>query len=481
MASQGPQAAGAPAFAIRTPLPRLPRSVVAAAAVGLATALGALLAYDAVIGIAVLAGLAYAAIALVNLPLAIALWLPTAFLNALPGIDAASHAGSAVIALAWFGTLYGRRERAVPGLRGQQWALALFVVWLAVSIIWSKDASAASTALLPWGAAALFFIVLVTLDLDRRQVRLLLGAFIAGVVISVLVGMVGGLSPQNELSAITEEEGRLSGGEGDPNYLAAGIVPAIVLAAGLAGGARRFLPRLALLAAAGILTVGLASTQSRGGLLAAVVGTVLALIVAKHGRAWVVALVALVIGVGAVWFASTPDAWERVTSTADAGNGRGSLWRVAGRIFSDHPIVGVGLDNYQRHAPEYTRGGGRLEFVNFIAEKPHVVHNTYLQLLVETGIVGLALFLAILAASLRAAVRAARRFEELGDLELATISRTVLVAMVAGLTASFFISNGPDFQLWALLALGPVLLALAASSTATGARPRLAAGRAGAR
>ena len=477
MAIQGSQAAGPPAFVARAPMPRIPPWLVAATAVGLAVGVGVLLAYNAVIGIAVLAGVAYAAIALVNLPLAIALWLPTAFLNALPGLDAASHAGSAVIALAWFGTLYGQRERVVPGLRGQQWALALFVVWLAVSIIWSEDPSAAATALLPWGVAALFFIVLVTTDLDRRQIRLLLGAYIAGVVISILVGMAGGLAPQNGLSAITAEEGRLGGGEGDPNYLAAGIVPAIALAAGLAGGSRRFLPRLGLLAAALVLTLGLGATESRGGLLAAIVGIVLALVVAKHGRAYVVVLVAAVVGVGAVWFAGTPDAWDRVTSTADSGNGRGSLWRVAGRMFKDHPVIGVGLDNYQVHAPNYTRESGQLEFVNFIAEKPHVVHNVYLQVLVETGIVGLALFLSIVGASLRAAIRAARRFEELGDTEGAAISRAVLVATVAGLTASFFISNGPDVQLWALLALGPVILALAASTGASGARRRSAPGR----
>ena len=33
--------------------------------------------------------------------------------------------------------------------------------------------------------------------------------------------------------------------------------------------------------------------------------------------------------------------------------------------------------------------------------------------------------------------------------------------MIAGLTASFFLSNGTEFQLWALLAFGPALMGAA--------------------
>jgi O-antigen ligase len=183
-------------------------------------------------------------------------------------------------------------------------------------------------------------------------------------------------------------------------------------------------------------------------------------IVAKRGRAVVVAFIAIVIGVVAIWFVSTPDAWDRVTNTADSGNGRSSLWVVGGRIFSDHPIVGVGLENYREYAPRYVSGPGQLTFVNFIAERPHVVHNVYLQTMVEVGLIGLALFLAIIVGSLAAAIRAARRFESRGDHESAALSRSVFVALLAALVASFFISNGSGFQIWVLLAFGPMLLRL---------------------
>jgi O-antigen ligase len=105
-------------------------------------------------------------------------------------------------------------------------------------------------------------------------------------------------------------------------------------------------------------------------------------------------------------------------------------------------------------------GPGELTFVNFIAERPHVVHNVYLQTLVEVGLIGLGLFLAVIVASLAAAMRAARRFEARGDFVMSAFARSVFVALLAALVASFFISNGNGFQIWVLLAFGPMLLRL---------------------
>ena len=445
----------------RVSLPYLPTTVVAGGAALVAAAVGVLLASDPAMGAALLVALCYLPVALINLPVGIALWLPTTFLNDLPGVDVASHAGGAVIALAWLGTLRARERPWAPGLRAQQWTLAAFVIWLGLSIAWSERPDFAATELFAWAAAAILFVVLITSELEPRQVRMLIAAYIAGVTVSVLIGLIGGIHPQTGLSAITEQEGRLQGGAGDPNYLAAGIVPAIAMAAGLASSLRSTRPRILLAAAVVLMVIGLAATESRGGMLAGVVATLVALGVARRGRAYVVVFIALAIGVGSAWFVATPDAWNRVTNTADAGNGRGSLWRVGGRVLDDHPLVGVGLNNFEVYAPRYVRQAGQLDYVAFIAERPHVVHNLYLQMLIETGFLGLGLFLAVAVASLRACLRAARRFERDGDPGSAALARSVFAAVIAGLTASFFLSNGTEFQLWALLAFGPALMGAA--------------------
>jgi putative inorganic carbon (hco3(-)) transporter len=443
------------------PLPQLSPNTIVGVTLAACIGVGVLMAYDFKLGIGLLVGLCYLPLVLVNLPLGIAIWVPTTFLTGLPGFDTASHAAGLVIALAWLGTLRSHaieQNRQVP--RGLLLLVAVFIIWLALSMLWAEKPGMSLTALQPWVACALMFTVLMTLDLSPAQIRMIAYSFIVGVTFSVAIGLIGGVKPPTETSAV-RDDGRLRGGLDDPNYLAAGIVPSIVMAAGLVPGVRNRAGRFALAGMAVILLLGLAATESRGGLMAAVVATGLSVIVAKRSRAVVVALIAIAIGCVAIFFASTPDAWKRVTHTADKGNGRSSLWVVGGRIWKDHPVAGVGLDNYRVYAPRYVSGPGELTFVNFIAERPHVVHNVYLQTMVEVGLVGLGLFLALIASSLAAAIRAARRFEARGDFESAALSRAVFVGVIAALVASFFISNGSGFQIWVLLAFGPMLLRLA--------------------
>jgi hypothetical protein len=59
---------------------------------------------------------------------------------------------------------------------------------------------------------------------------------------------------------------------------------------------------------------------------------------------------------------------------------------------------------------------------------------------------------------LRAGQRAARLFDARGDPRFADVARTVIVAIVAILAASLFLSIGHDKRLWVLLAIAPGML-----------------------
>jgi O-antigen ligase len=185
-------------------------------------------------------------------------------------------------------------------------------------------------------------------------------------------------------------------------------------------------------------------------------------------RLYAIAVTTVVLGAGALWFAAYPGAWERLTSFDDGGNGRSDLWQVASRMAEDHPLAGVGLGDFTVRSAEYVREPGSLEFVRLIAERPHAVHNMYLQLQAELGILGLGLFLAVVVACMAASWRAASLLDAAGDSATAVIARAVLLAQFAMLVAGLFISYSTDERLWVLLALGPALLAVAT-------RPRLAA------
>jgi O-antigen ligase len=448
-------------------LPRVgPTPVIAAAGLGAAVIIGLLTAHRVPLGMGVLIGLLYAPLVLLNFRVGLALFVGLVFIRFLPALSVGPNAAGILVLVGWIGTV--AEHRAILREFAQRFqrlltALVVLLGWVSLSALWATTASYTTSMLLTWVEVTLLFLIVATTPRSRRTVELLIWAFVGGAVLSVMVGLAtSGLhSSASAIDTATQGEGRLSGGQGDPNFLAAGLVPAIALAAGLTGTTRNVLARWSLLVAGALLTVGLAATESRGGLVAATAMLIAAVIFYKRRRAQVLLFFAVAVSIGAVWFTTSPDAWHRVTNFNGGGNGRSDLWKVAWQAGQDHPILGVGLNNFRVVSPKYVRKPGTLHFVDLIAEKPHVVHNTYLQMFTETGIVGLGLFLFFVGACVRSAAKAAKRFDELGERALAGVARAVLVGTLGMLTAAFFISTAGDFRLWILLAFSPALLALA--------------------
>jgi O-antigen ligase len=147
---------------------------------------------------------------------------------------------------------------------------------------------------------------------------------------------------------------------------------------------------------------------------------------------------------------------------------------------SEHPLTGVGLGNFEVRALDYVRRPGALPYVGAVIERPHAVHNAYLQALAETGAIGLALLVAFVLGALGAPLHAARRFKALGDRRLAQLSVSLLIGNIGLMTAAIFLSIGADRTVWFLLGLGPVLLGIAYGADRAASRP-LATGHSGGR
>jgi O-antigen ligase len=407
------------------------------------------------LGLAVLAGLTFGPLAFMNLPLAIVLWLPTVSLIAVTALGFGPNLAALTIVFAWLGAAAGRRSRIPAMIAEHRFVLlsvAALVLWTMLSLSWAEVPRIGTFEFFGWLGAGVLVLVVTTTLTNGSYLRLAIGAVVAGTVVSVAIGLFGG--------AVQAESDRLVGGSGDPNFLAAGIVPAIMLSLGLAASSTRILVRVATAVSIAVLTIGLVTTGSRGGFIAAAVALIAALVLAKRQRVMVTCFVFLTVGIGVASISVDPGAWERITDFSES-TGREELWSVAWQMFQDNPIIGVGLQGFPDHASEYVRALGSLEFSEFLVEQPKVVHNTYLEVLVETGLVGLVLLLVAIGACVRNAWLAARDFEAQGDLRMATLSRGVLAAMLAMLTADFFVSAATDRRLWVLLALGPALRACA--------------------
>jgi O-antigen ligase len=451
------------------PLPLLPSSPapIATAALVAAIVVGTLLARDPKLGLGLMIAMAYVPLVMLNLPLGIVLWVVLTFIQGLSVVSVAPNVTAILIGLAWLGTVRSRRDWAAEVYQRHRKLLMtglLFVVWAMLSALWARDPD------LVWAGefwqlpvALAIFAVLIGSFPSRRWVVWLAAAFVAGATLSVLIGLVSdGLNPSGDaLASAAEAEGRLQGANGDPNYLAAGCVPALALAAALIGITRNAMVKWGLTAVMAVLVAGLAASESRGGFLAAIVAVAVAVVVNKRHRAKVIAVIAVVASLTAMYFAAYPNTFERVTQVDGGGNGRTDLWFFATEMTKDHPLAGTGLNNYPLVAKDYVHEPGARDFSFLITETPHVAHSVYLQLLAELGVIGLALFLVFVAGCLRAALVAARRFDDLGEFPMAGLARAAFVAMTGMLAASVFISNLTDRRMWILFAFGPILLALA--------------------
>jgi O-antigen ligase len=455
----------------------VPRALIVAIALAGSVAAGSAMAQSARLGAAVAVALCYATLVLLDLRLGVVLWIPTVSLIAVAALDVGPNLAGCLILFAWFGA-FAARDSDIPAIvvehRRFLIAAAAIAAWALLSMAWTFRPRLGSDIFFGWIATVAIALVISTTLTDRRSLRWAATAFVVGAVISVAVGLVGGAvhAPADGTAAAAA---RVVGGSGDPNFLAAGIVPAIVLAFALAAGTRHPVARVAVLPVAAFLTVGLIASQSRGGLVAALVAALAALVLAKRRRGWVAMGLLWVAGAAAAWYVADPVAWERL-SDFNESSGRGELWNVAWRMWQDHPVAGVGLQGFLDASGDYARALGPLKYAEFITEQPHVVHNSVLELLAETGIVGLGLFLAVVAISLSCAHQAARRFEQIADAAMVSLSKAVIVSVLASLTAAMFISSETDRRIWVLLALGPALLAAARraerASVVAGSRAR---------
>jgi O-antigen ligase len=136
-----------------------------------------------------------------------------------------------------------------------------------------------------------------------------------------------------------------------------------------------------------------------------------------------------------------------------------------------HPLDGVGAGNFQVSSKHYVLQPGSLARSDEIFIGNKVTHNTYLQTAAELGLIGLALFLGVIAFSFWCLVGAAQRFRRARDIPSEALARSLIVAMVGLLAADFFISEMFSKQLWLMLGIGPALLAIAKRTEAAAKSP----------
>ena len=427
---------------------------VAAVGVGLLAGAQPRLALLAVIGAAV------AALVLWNLPVGLCVFVFVAHMEALPRLGGAVSLAKVVgllLVCSWLLSVavhpplrtYLRRVRS-----GEAALLIAFVVWLMMTLLWADNLAAGESAIPRYVLNVALFPIVASAIRQRRQLLAFLMIMVAGAVMSAAYGIL----------FRDETEGRLSGAGLNANALGLLLIFGAVLATFLAC-TRLLRPGTRLLAAIAALFCSYAMlvTLSRGALVGAAAALLAAVLFAGPGRrARVAAFAVIVAGSAILYFVAFAPAAarERVTNPGD-GSGRVEIWDVGWRMVKANPVAGVGVGNFNTSAVNYLLQPGVIRRSEVIVDDQKVTHNVYLQILSETGAIGLALYVGILGFCLGCALAAARRFERDGQREMGLLARGVLIALIGVLSASFFSSQVFLKPTWLMLALCPALLALA--------------------
>jgi O-antigen ligase len=164
--------------------------------------------------------------------------------------------------------------------------------------------------------------------------------------------------------------------------------------------------------------------------------------------------------------------WSGRAHSGEGDEPRLTIWQLGWNVFRESPIVGVGASNFGVIASKITPFDASRNMGADPAQLYSLaLHNAYLQILAEEGIVGIALWLTMIVAFFRRMRRlraedAGRRWiaQGGGDVDLRAISLGLEGAMVGYLGSAFFYNQLYIHWFWSLLVMSWVLVGLTDST-----------------
>jgi O-antigen ligase len=257
---------------------------------------------------------------------------------------------------------------------------------------------------------------------------------------------------------------------GDENDLAFALNTAIGVGFFLFLETREFKRKLWIAAMLGLMVATVVVSFSRGGLLGLAAVTAYTFVTAKNARKTILALA--LIGAVAV-LATASDEWKAEMGTIktasaaeDTGGMRLYFWGIGWKMFKDHPITGVGSDNFGHVAPRY-HDPERYRTNMW----RRVAHSLYITLMAEQGLVGIFIYCGMFLAFRRGYRRLQERYDDDPDDEnkrtAAMLSCGLAAGVVGSLATGAFLSVLYYPPVWVLMAMMGSLADLADADAET--------------
>jgi O-antigen ligase len=349
--------------------------------------------------------------------------------------------------------------------------LAVLVLSCAVSIVGSPSPRFGLFELFGLATGVALFLYTASEIRERSELRVVLSTLLGVVALQGVIGLVqhvtgstGGLEffgsgKKLGMAAGLETLTRVGGTLGHPNSLALFCDLLLPLGVSLLFCPMTGWVKWLLAGAVGLGACALVVSLSRGGVAATALAVVILVLIHRSrtvGLTRAGLAIAVIITVGVVIVLGTPNPIRTRILEHDYGSavGRVSHVQVAVRMIRDRPFFGHGMNNYVEAARAYD---ATPEQIVSLWNAP--VHNQFLFVAAETGLIGLAGMLALLLRvmwSLRTAIRSP-------DPLLACTGLGLLLGLLAFLVhAQVDYSHWPRFYtLWIVLGLAVSLRRMA--------------------
>lgn len=362
-----------------------------------------------------------------------ALWIfcfsiPWEKMLALPGLAIiARGTGATALGLALLAVvIHGRLRR----LHLSHVLAVLFWSWTALTLFIWHSGERLPFKFWTYGQLILMLWMIWELAPSEQRVRGLMTAFIFGAYVASFETF---RVYRREFGALR----RFSAGGLDGNDLAMMLSLALPMAWYLGMTYRQPLLRWACRAyiPIGVLTVGL--TGSRGGMLATSVAlSIIPLSMTRLSPGRIVTAVLMLAAAGVLAVVYVPKTLiERLATTGtevEGGSfgGRGKLWRAGLEKFPENPVFGYGI------------GGYKAAITPKLGPAAQVAHNSYLSVLVETGVVGFVLYISMFIAAFFSVMKLPR------------LERRFALVLMANLSLAMFPLTWEDRRpVWFVLAM----------------------------
>lgn len=351
--------------------------------------------------------------------------------------------------------------------------IALFFLSAVFSAFISPDLKNSLGALKSWFIDGLLvFLSIIFYVKNKKDFSVIVGGLSAGAFLVSAVGLwqyfANNVLPDGRITSLYIYDNVLIASGGLSNFIALYLAPIILLQIGLlfSGVIARSesadkaderqsnsvdIWKILLSAMAVLELFALYLTRSYGGLLGIAVGLLVLLVYkiwhldSRGNKKIIVGVIGGIIIILLFFPQVGTNKFKNLFkfNGASSTNARVQIWQASWLMIKDHPVAGVGLNNFEKVYREYVP---KVVFPPLEWLVPHS-HNLYMSLWLETGILGLVSFLGLVFVTTRKLIRS-------NNILAISIVTSLVSILIHGLVDTPILKNDLAIVFWTILGIG---------------------------